>query len=142
MTKSILLPVDLSDEDSWKKPLEVALDQVKLHGGVLHVVSVLPDFGMSMVGGYFQPGYEKQALHDFGTHLSEWVSRNVPADVEAHPHVLHGSIYDEILRAADKVQADLIVMGAHRPELRDYLLGPNAARVVRHAMQSVYVVRS
>lgn len=32
-------------------------------------------------------------------------------------------------------------MAAHRPALKDYLLGPNAARVVRHSNCSVLVVR-
>lgn len=41
----------------------------------------------------------------------------------------------------DMLGADLIVMASQRPELKDYLLGPNAARVVRHAEQSVLVVR-
>ncbi len=29
--------------------------------------------------------------------------------------------------------AERIVIASHRPELRDYPLGPNAARVMRHA---------
>jgi nucleotide-binding universal stress UspA family protein len=65
----------------------------------------------------------------------------MPEGVKAEAHVAHGSIYDEILRLADKLGCDAIVMAAHRPELRDYLLGPNASRVVRHAKQSVLVVR-
>lgn len=142
MVKSILLPIDLSDEKSWKKALGVALEQVQLHKAVLHVVSVLPDFGMSVVSGYFKAGFEQQALKAFGTALTDWVEKNVPNEVEVHPHVLHGSIYDEILRAANNVDADLIVIGSHRPKFKDYLLGPNAARVVRHARQSVYVVRN
>jgi nucleotide-binding universal stress UspA family protein len=32
-------------------------------------------------------------------------------------------------------------MGSHRPNMSDYLIGPNAARVVRHAPVSVLVVR-
>ena len=56
-------------------------------------------------------------------------------------HVAHGSIYHEIMRLADELGCDAIVLVAHRPELRDYLLGPNASRVVRHANQSVLVVR-
>jgi len=139
--QSILLPVDLSDTGSWRKALDVAIEQARLHGAALHVVSVLPDFGMAMVGGFFSPGFEKGALQAIGKSLADWVAEHVPEDVEVHPHVLHGSIYDEILRAADKIGADLIVIGSHRPELKDYLLGPNAARVVRHARQSVYVVR-
>ncbi|MGE0847546.1 MAG: hypothetical protein AB7L41_14870 [Flavobacteriaceae bacterium] len=34
-----------------------------------------------------------------------------------------------------------MVLLAHGPHLRDYLLGPIAARVARHAGQSVYLVR-
>src|SRR5690554_7137055 len=56
---------------------------------------------------------------------------HVPDEIQVHPHVLHGTIYDEILRAADKLGVEVIVIGSHRPELKDYLLGPNAARVVR-----------
>ena len=37
--------------------------------------------------------------------------------------------------------ADLIVIGCHAPGVGDFLLGSNAARVVRHAGCSVYVVR-
>ncbi|MFN3937278.1 MAG: universal stress protein [Gemmobacter sp.] len=139
MPRTILLPVDLSDERSWRRPLAEAL--ALLDGGTLHVVSVLPDFGLAQVGAFFREGFERDALHALGETLTAWTNANVPADVTVKPHVLHGSIYDEILRAADKTGADLIVIGAHRPELRDYLLGPNAARVVRHARQSVYVVR-
>jgi nucleotide-binding universal stress UspA family protein len=141
MADVVLLPVDLNSEDSEKKPLAEALKLLS-KGGELHVVTVLPDFGMSQVSGFFRQGYESEAIRKCGTALAQWVNDNVPDEVETHPHVLHGTIYDEILRAANRLNADVIVMGAHRPELRDYLLGPNAARVVRHAAQSVYVVRS
>lgn len=141
MPRTILMPIDLSDEASWKKSLAEALDLLK-GGGALHVVTVLPDFGLAQVSGFFGKDFERQALHDMGEALTEWVNAHVPADVEVHPHVLHGKIYDEILRAADKLGVDVIVMGSHRPELKDYLLGPNAARVMRHARQSVYIVRN
>ncbi len=140
MAKKILLPIDLNSPVSWIKPLAEA-QKMLVGGGELHVVSVLPDFGMSLVGSFFKAGFEQTALHSFGEALQKWVRENVPNAVEVHPHVLHGNIYDEILRAADKLDVDVIVMGAHRPEAKDYLLGPNAARVVRHAKQSVYVVR-
>ena len=64
---------------------------------------------------------------------------------QAEFHYLHhgpgGRVYDQIIEAANRLNADAIVMGSHAPELSDYLLGPNAARVVRHARQSVFVVR-
>ncbi|MCM2561307.1 universal stress protein [Lutimaribacter sp. EGI FJ00015] len=140
MYEKILLPVDLSAEQSWARALPSAL-QLGGPNIVLHVMTVLPDFGMSMVGSYFDKGFEKKALHDVGEALSDWVNKNVPDEVDVHPHVTHGRIYDQIIAAADKLKVDAIVIGAHTPELADYLLGPNAARVVRHARQSVFVVR-
>ncbi|MEZ5684676.1 MAG: universal stress protein [Paracoccaceae bacterium] len=141
MAKKILLPVDLNDPDAAAHPLAEAL-RLLHEGGTLHVISVLPDFGMAQVSGFFREGHEKTMLKAFGEKLGDWVRQNVPEAVDVHPHVLHGTIYDQILRAADKLGVDVIVMGAQRPELADYLLGPNAARVVRHAKQSVYVVRN
>ncbi len=139
MTHKILLPVDLTAPSTWEHALPRALSMAR--GGVLHVVTVIPNFGMSMVGTYFDEGFIDRALHDVGERLSEWVRERVPDDQEVHPHVVHGRIYHEILSAADRLGVGTIVMGAPRNAMADYLLGPNAARVVRHARQSVFVVR-
>lgn len=141
MFKSILLPIDLTSEASWVKAAPVAVKMARDDNIPLHVATVVPDFGASMVGSYFEPGFEKDALHRAGEELNGWLTQNIPDGIDVHPHILHGSVYDEILRAADSLAVDAIVMGSHRPELKDYLLGPNAARVVRHASQSVFVVR-
>lgn len=141
MFKTVLLPVDLSSPPSWEKALPAALRLCQPEKGVLHVATVVPDFGMSVVGAYFEKGFEQRALHEVGEKLTAWVSEHVPEGTEVHPHVLHGRIYDEIIEAANRLDVDAIVMGSHAPDLSDYLLGPNAARVVRHARQSVFVVR-
>ncbi|RNC91291.1 MAG: universal stress protein [Oricola sp.] len=141
MFKTVLLPIDLSADASWKKALPAALRLSKPENPVLHVVTVMPDFGMSVVSGYFDKDFEDKALREVGEKLTEWVRVNVPDDIEVHPHVMHGRVYDQIITAADKLDVDAIVMASHTPELSDYLLGPNSARVVRHAKQSVFVVR-
>ena len=141
MFKTILLPIDLGAAASWEKALPAALRLSAPEGAVLHVMTVVPDFGMSVVGTFFEDGFEDKALHKAGEDLSHWVNHNVAKDVEVHPHVAHGRVYEEIMKAADKLEVDAIVMASHTPELSDYLLGPNAARVVRHAKQSVFVVR-
>ncbi|MBO6637594.1 MAG: universal stress protein [Roseitalea sp.] len=141
MFKTVLLPVDLSAEASWNKALPAALRLSMPEDPVLHVVTVMPDFGMSVVSGYFDKDFEDKALHEVGEKLTQWVRAHVPDNVEVHPHVMHGRVYDQIITAADKLDVDAIVMASHTPELSDYLLGPNAARVVRHAKQSVFVVR-
>ncbi len=139
MPRTVLLPVDLYDPTSWVKALPEALAMAD--GGTLHVLSVVPDFGVSIVGSYFDETFSTRALRDVGEKLTDWVNAHVPDGVDVHPHVTIGRIYDEILAAAGKLGVDTIVVGAAPPGPTDMLLGPNAARVVRHARQSVFVVR-
>ena len=141
MYDSILVPVDLNQESSWKKALPVAIDLAKINGGALHILTVIPDFGMAVVGSFFPADYAKNMLAKVETDLATFVADNIPAEVSATSEVQQGSIYKEIVRVADKMDSTVIVMSSHGPETKDYLLGPNAARVVRHAKQSVFVVR-
>ena len=70
------------------------------------------------------------------------IAQVMAADPRVHLLVTHGaSIYAEILGIAEEAEADLIVVGSHRPAMKDYLLGTNAARVVRHACCSALVAR-
>jgi nucleotide-binding universal stress UspA family protein len=57
------------------------------------------------------------------------------------PVLLKGHGGRTIVDYADKIGADCIVMGSHKPGLRDFLLGSTAARVVRHATCAVHVHR-
>lgn len=141
MFKTILVPIDLAEPESSGRALGAAIQMARDYGATMHVVTVVPDMGMSIVGGYFPEGFEKKALDDTRARLKAYLEDVVPDDVTAKGHVIHGGIYEEILRIADELSVDLIVMASHRPAMRDYLLGPNAARVVRHAKQSVLVVR-
>ena len=141
MFENILLPVDLGQRSSWEKALPAAVDFCSRYGARLHVMTVVPDFGMSIVGQFFPDGYEAEALDKANGALHAFVTEHVPAGVPVRHIVGHGTVYAEILREAEEVGADLIILAAHRPDLRDFLLGPNAARVVRHARCSVLVMR-
>jgi nucleotide-binding universal stress UspA family protein len=73
--------------------------------------------------------------------LHEFVDANIPAEMNVQHIVGEANVYEVILSIADKINEDVIVVAVHRPELKDYLLGPNAARVVLHAKCLVMVVR-
>ena len=142
MFQSILVPVDLAHRPPKRRALPVAVDLAKTHGGRVRVLTVIPDYGMPVVGSFFPKDFEKSALAASDTELKKLVEKLVPKDLLAESHAAHGTIYKEILATADAQGCDLIVLASHRPETSDYLLGPNAARVVRHADQSVFVVRA
>ena len=142
MYKTILLSVDLGEESSWRDALPKAIEIAAGENATLHLITVVPTYGMPIVGSFFPEDFEKKALAATKTQFGEFIAKHIPGDINAKGHVAHGVIYEEIMHAADRLGCDLIVLSSHRPELRDYLIGPNAARVVRHATQSVLVVRS
>jgi nucleotide-binding universal stress UspA family protein len=141
MFRTVLLTVDINEESSWRKALPAAVFQLRGGGGALHALTVLPDFGEGIVGSYFPAGFAERSQTAAASALEDLCSHSIPREIALVCAVRRGSIYREIMRYADEIECDLIVMASHRPELSDYLLGPNAARVVRHAKQSVLVVR-
>lgn len=138
--KHILACIDLGDVPTSAQVIAAAMETVGADD-TLHVFTAVPDFGRSIVGSFFPGDYEKTAIQKARDALHGFIDTYVPKGTRVQAVIGHGNIYEEILVAADKVKADLIVIGSHRPELKDYLLGPNAARVVRHAQVSVLVVR-
>lgn len=141
MFDQILLTVDLNDKSSWNTALPVASKLCRDNQAALHLLTVIPDFGMSIVSHYFPEGYEKEIAKKTLEQLHAFSKKHVANDVKVQHIVGEGTVYQVILRVADDIHADLIVMASARPELKDYLLGPNAARVVRHSNCSVLVVR-
>jgi nucleotide-binding universal stress UspA family protein len=141
MYRNVLVPVDLSDKHSWRKALPTAVSLCETFEARLHLISVVPEFGLPLVGQFFPEGYEAKLRQQVAKQLRDFAAQQVPPEIESRRIVAEGRIYQEILKAADAIKADLIVMGSHRPELSDYLLGPNAGKVVRHAKCSVMVVR-
>lgn len=141
MFKEILLPVDLGNKDTQAKAVSTAVEMAKAFGARLHVMTIVPDFGMSIVGSFFPADYEEKALAEADKRLHAFVKETIPGDVQVQHVVAHGTIYEEIVNFAERSKIDMIVMASHRPELQDYLLGPNAERVMRHANCSVTVVR-
>lgn len=65
---------------------------------------------------------------------------NIPAG-RSQTHVVYGPPKDQILKLAESVDAELIVIASHKPGFSTYLLGSTAAAVVRHAKCPVLVVR-
>lgn len=143
MIKSILCAVDTNRPDEDAIVVKTAKKLTDIEGAQLDVITVVPDFGASVVGAYFQDHHVKSAQDGAASALNEMTERALGKDANqtVRQIVCVGTVYEEVLKAAKLAKADLIVIGAHKPDFKDFLLGPNAARVVRHSECSVYVVR-
>jgi len=143
MTKSILCAVDVSSPNHDIDVLKEAAKLADMDDAQLDVMTVIPDYGMSPVGGYFDKDHSKKMLQDAKASLNDLVSRTLgdARNARVRHIVAQGSIYVEVLKTAAASGSSLIVVGAHKPDFKDFLLGPNAARIVRHSNCSVFVVR-
>jgi len=142
MFKRILLPVALQGPRANEDTLEVALDFARRDGAELFVMHVLPGFGMPVVASYFPPSARQAAIKETEDKLADWVKTNVPTDIKVSTIIGEGRAYEQILREAKKIAADLIVIRSQRlGKMEGFFLGSTAERVTRHAHCTVIVVR-
>lgn len=140
MFKNVVLAVDLAEPSSWARALPVAIEVCKATSAKLYVVTVAGEVNVQ-VATFFPEDANERLIQQAVADLQRWIGEHVPAGIEVHQIVAQGAIHREIVAAAEKANADLIVMASHKPGLADYLLSANAAHVVRHAGCSVMVVR-
>lgn len=141
MFKNIVIPVDLNDKNSLKVIFPPVLNFVKAFKSKVHLIHIMPNFGMNMVEDYLPKHWMSEQKAKYSKLFDGIVEKYIPSDVDISYHISRGPIYDEVIKYSKKVEADLIVISAVRPQLRDYMLGPNASKIVRHASLSVMVIR-
>lgn len=139
MFKTVLVPIDVSVSADTEALLKAAKELTAHWDCEVHATTVIPPMGMPIVGSYFDKDHEAEGRALVEVELRAAVKK---AGVDATCHVLTGTVYDSVISYAESIGADAIIIGSHQPKLRDYLLGSNAARVVRHSKQSVIVIRS
>ncbi len=145
-----LASIDLAEEESWQSIIKKTVDMATgLEGSQIYLMTVIPGITPLVDARYAirgeMHGSEEYPLQqwkdDAEKKLKEIADKHIPKNLYAGVVVENGTVYREVVEAAKDLNIDQIVMGAHRPSLADFLLGPNSARVARHAGCSVTVVR-
>lgn len=141
MPREILIAIDLLDLECWPLLLP-EVTRLANEGAHLHLMHVVPETkALSPLAQFIPDGFED--AHRAESHVAlQALAQDLPDGAAVQFHLRSGNVYVEVLDTARALNADLIVVGAEGHDLRDYLLGPKAARIVRHAECSVLVVRS
>jgi nucleotide-binding universal stress UspA family protein len=140
MFSSILVPIDVAHESSWRHALPEALALAEAGQATVTALAVVPDATTMFFGVQLALQLE-EILDQTRGRLNAIVDGFAAGGAVIAREVKFGSIGGQILAAAGDLGCDLIVMESHRPEMKDYLIGPNAAHVARHARCSVLVLR-
>lgn len=145
-----LAPIDLEDEHLTEGVITKTVEMATgVKGAKIYLMTVIPGITPGIDQRYAIRGemhgsteYPLQEWKDEAAKdLQKMADSHIPKDMQGGVVVENGTVYREVVEAAKDLNIDHIVMGAHRPSLSDFLLGPNSARVARHAGCSVTVVR-
>ena len=153
--KNILIATDLTpnSEHAFKHAIMLSRNsKAKIH--LLHVLpevdSSFRSYVSSMMGEgkleEFEARHEDQARNKLKKELEEFTRNelaNFPEDFKniASIEVVHGRAVSQILQIADKIAADVIVMGTHgKGVLGHTFLGSVAEKVLQKSKKPVFVI--
>ena len=137
--RRILVAIDCSDESA--QVLSRAAGVLSGNDGELHLIHVIEPLALAYGADVpmdvtdLQSGLMQQARETADTYASRY---QIPAD---NVHVELGSIEKTILDQADKLHADLIVVGSHTRSGLALLLGSTARGLVPGAHCDVLAVK-
>jgi len=141
---SILVPIDISETDLTRQVIPFVQAHAVMNTARVHFLTVIPSLPYYSTLGLaysVEMPKMKEIQQAALAKLDELAQLfKLPAE-KIQTHVVTGSPKDQILKLADSINADLIIIASHRPDISTYLLGSNAAAVVRHAKCPVLVVR-
>lgn len=141
MYTNILLSIDLDDPESWTKPLAIAVELAEAHGAKVHLVNVIPSFGMSLVAQYFPAGHEEKMLREAKRRLVDFRDAHVPSTILGTVSISEGSVHREVVAKISELDCDLVIVGHGRDSVAHFILGSNATRIVNESNISVLIVR-
>jgi len=142
MYKTILLPIDLNEEGFSHVAAKHACTLAKISGATIHLLNVLPTSQLPMVSAHFPASVLQEIRKSAHTALQEFAKNYIDGGIPTQLHMMEGKPSKEIIKAAERYNADLIVMPSHkRAKLELAVIGSVAARVVSSASINVMVIK-
>ncbi|MBB3983493.1 universal stress protein G [Sphingobium fontiphilum] len=137
---NIIVAVDVHDANNGQAALAraaaIAGDDGQLH--LIYVRYYLPTRYSALIVENFDQQERDEAMATMKTWCARLGIDPKSVDIETR----RGRVRDEVLSAAQRHGADLIVIGSHQPSLSSKLLGSNASAIVQQSPVSVLVVRA
>lgn len=112
MFKKILVPIDVDRPIAARAVYQCAAELAKQSGAQIKIISVMPGFGMPIVASYISDKVRNEAAEQFKSSLEAFVQEN--CDDSVSYHIRTGKNWREIIKMAEKWDADLIVLYHNR----------------------------
>lgn len=143
MYKNILVPVDVFEIGLADKALSHAQFLAESASGQIHLLHVIPSFSPVLTRGFISDArkMEDYLINTAKEKLAELIKKLSLVESDIQIHVRSGTIRDEVIKLADELKADVVIIGSRNPTIQTHLLGSEAASIVRYAHVPVFVVR-
>ena len=141
--KEILIPVDFSDHST--AALESAIELARAFDSRLHLLHCyqIQPGGISPYGIAIPSGYSSEIRDAASQQLAAWQEERIPAGISVDVSIVSEVPSEAIVGAANKIGADLIVMGTRGLSgFKHVMLGSVAERTVRLAPCPVMTVHA
>ncbi len=141
--RKILYATDFSE--SSVSALDYALSLAKLAGAKLHIIHVIGELVEKQRTLIPHEAFDimQKEVHRNALKEMEKFCKTITSDVDYTTEEVVGFPFEEIIRKAEGVKADLIVIGTHgRTGIKHVVLGSTVERVVRRSQIPVLTVRS
>ncbi len=141
MFKKILVPIDVDRPIAAKAVYDCAAELAKKNGAQIKLISVMPGFGMPIVASYITDRVRNEAADHFKEALTKFVKENCDDSVTFH--VRSGKNWREIVKMAEKWEADLIILYHNRRrEVNEMFSHTCCHNVYQHSPCSVLRLRN
>ncbi|TBW33514.1 universal stress protein [Siculibacillus lacustris] len=140
MFKKIIVPVDPNEVEFAESALAAAAELARPSGAEIRLVAVMPTLN-GYVAELLPADYSVALGRETDARIHAVAAKAGLAPTGYTLSLRTGSVYHEVIDEAVETGADVIVVTSHRPAMKTYLLGSNAAKIVRHAPCSVLVMR-
>ena len=139
--KKILIATDLSPHGQVM--LKGALEIAKSVGADVYMIHVLEQSPLAFGGEFSVPldGNMEQKIEVEARTVLEQIAQKFGID-DGHLHLSIGSVKLKVTEFAKKINADLIVVGAHGHNKMDLLLGSHANAILHKAGCDVWVFKN
>ncbi len=141
MFKRILVPIDVDRPVAAKAVYDGAAAIAKTFGAEIKLISVMPGFGMPIVGSFISDKVRKEAIEHFRNEIKTFIAENCADSVSFH--IRSGKHYEEITKMAKEWDADLIIVYHNRyRDINEVFSNTCARQVYKAAPCSVLRLRN
>ena len=138
MYSRILVPVDLDNEDTLTKALDLAGQTAKRDAAEVIYVDVVDSVPTTSARTEVERLSDR--LKGFALEQASRYGIRTTGEITLRRN-LHLNVGSDIIKVASEVDCDLIIMASHVPGFKEHIFSSNAGYVASHAPMSVLVVR-